>query len=534
VIEERGNRTNVFLRNGDRAVTRKCPTGRGATAKRVTVAVLSVISAFMLATGCSQQQPSPRPPTTATKKNPFEDLPVVLGREALTLKQQTEGLGSLFNEPVFQERKQDAARVKTEDEAKIKQLEQEIKERFAYINAVEKIRSDIEKSSEELPRYLERLNQISFGNPSNEELWKVAAIWVELEKDAILPRQFAEDVCVGQMAQKYLAVSDQVAKQAENRVQSVLTNLYDAFSNVSANYGKESSAPRLEQHIVRLNRFTETLSWVGSEYYSMHKTLYEKARIARGDTSQPIGGTRELFSMSLEELNHDIRITVDNIRSHIAICKVYNECMSRFAQLMDNGLQAKDVAAIDALKKRLSDEEPHAPNKDSSNLLASGRNEMDARVEREVQRMRQTRDQLDALCNHTPDFAQPQSFVERLRKGQEEMRTAKEIFDALGQDEDGDKAGAVKDHLGRLEKAYDKLREMHFALEEMKGFAKELQQLPGYGARSSDQQQRATQMREKLRDYKIKFSQWVRDSELEERADECLMLIDELVRKIGE
>jgi len=504
-------------------------TGRTARFRCVAVLALPVAWALLLA-GCSREAP-PRKPVTG---DPLAELPVVLSRPALVIQDQTRGIGTLFNEASFSERKREAERVKAEHEATIEKLQDEIDERFAYVNAVEALKNSIEEDSAKLAPYLELVSQVTGKDPSGERLRKVAAVWVALERRASQYRRFVDDLCAGDMARKYLSLSDQVQKEADRKIRPVLTSMYSRFTSIRDNYGKESSVTRLEQHLESLDKFSETLTWVGSEYYHMEHALYKKMLMdERGTTVGSTGEPKELFSTPFEELIRDIHKAARNVRAHISVCKVYDNCMKKFDRSMENGLQANDVPSIDGLKEQLADMQPQAPNDDSKNLLVRGREEMDDRVDREVAQMRKTREQLDELCKGKPDFADSERYLGRLRKGQEDLRTMKIIFYALNLFEDAQKADDVRGHAIRLEKAFGKLREMHEAYEEMQGYRGELQQMPPYAMRSSSQQQRANQIREKVQDHKIRFSEWVSDPELEEYADQCLTLIDNLTEQVG-
>jgi hypothetical protein len=457
----------------------------------------------------------------------------VLSRPALVIQDQTRGIGTLFNDATFAERKREAERVKAEHEARIEQLQNEIDERFAYVNAIEALKNSIQEDSSYLAPYFELVSQASGKDPSGEQLRKVAAVWVALERRATQYRRFVDDICAGDMARKYLGLSDQVQKGADGTVRPVLNAMYTAFAGIADNYGKESTITRLEQHLGTLDKFSQTLTWVGSEYYDMGHTLYNKMLEDRGTRPGTSSETRALFSTPFQELIRDIDKTAGNVREHIGVCKVYNDCLKKFERLMENGLQANDVSAIDGLKEQLADIQPQAPNQDSKNLLERGREEIDDRVDREIAQMRKTRDQLDEICVGKPDFGDSERYLGRLRKGQGDMLTMKTVFYALNLFEDAEKAAEVRDHAMRLEKAFGKLREMHEAYEEMRGYMREVQQMPRDAMRSSAQRQRADQIREKAQDYKIRFSTWVSDPELEEYAEQCLTMIDGLTEQVG-
>ena len=503
-------------------------SSRGAAVlNRVAVTASSVVCAALLLAGCSKE----KAPADASAGDPLAELPVVLSRQALVVQDQTRGIGTLFNEAAFQERNREAERVKAEHEAQIQELRNEIEERFAYIKAVEALKNNIETDSSILPPYFELVSQIPRTNPSDQDLWKLAAVWVELEGKAIQYRQFVDDMCAGQMARKYLSLSDDIQKGANSKVQSVISSRHNRFADISKNYGKESRVSRLQEHLETLKAFSQTLTWIGRDYYDLQHNLYSKGPKAGSGASGRAG--KELFSTSFDEIVLDIQTTSDNLRSHIAICKVYNSCMKKFSQLLENGLQANDVPLIDGLKDQLTDAKLQAPNEDSENLLASGREEMDKRVEQEEARMRRTLEQFDKLCTGRPNFADPEGFLDQLRKGQEELRAIKSVFYALNLFDEAQKADDVRAHGTRLEKAFGKLREINDANEEMQGYARELQQMPGYGFRSSAQQNRADQIGDKLRDYRIRFSKYRSDFELQEDADRCLTMIDNLLERVG-
>jgi len=495
--------------------------------KCAVLTALSAAFAVLALAGCSKQEV----PTNLGTGDPLAELPVVLSRDALVVQDQTRGIGTLFNEPAFRERNREAERVKAEYEAQIQKLRSEIEERFAYIKAVEALKNNIETDSSVLPPYFELVSQIPRTDPSDQDLWKLAAVWVALEGKATQYRQFVDDICAGQMARKYLSLSDDIQKGADSKIQSVFTSKYNRFSDISKNYGKESRVSSLQEHLETLKAFSQTLTWLGRDYYDMQHTLYTKSPREGSDSSGR--ASKGPFSTSFDEIVLDIQTTSDKIRSHIAVCKVYNSCMKKFSQLLENRLQANDVPLIDGLKDQLTDAKLQAPNADSENLLASGREEMDKRVEQEVARMRGTLEQFDKLCTGRPNFADPDGFLDQLRKGQEELRAIKSVFYALNLFDEAQKADDVRAHSARLEKAFGRLREMNDANEEMQGYARELQQMPGYGFRSSSQQNRADQIADNLRDYRIRFSKYRSDLELQEDADHCLNMIDKLLDRVG-
>ena len=147
--------------------------------------------------------------------------------------------------------------------------------------------------------------------------------------------------------------------------------------------------------------------------------------------------------------------------------------------------------------------------------------------------MRRTLEQFDKLCTGRPNFADPDGFLDQLRQGQEDLRAIKSVFYALNLFDEAQKADDVRAHGTRLEKAFGRLREINDANEEMQGYARELQQMPGYGFRSSAQQNRADQIADKLRDHRIRFSKYRSDFELQEDADRCLTMIDNLLERVG-
>jgi hypothetical protein len=333
------------------------------------------------------------------------------------------------------------------------------------------------------------------------------------------------------MARKYLSLADDIQNGAESKIQSVLSGMHSRFADISANYGKESNLSRLEKHLETLDKLSQTLTSIGSDYYDMQHNLYSK-----GATDGPRAAGRAgktLFSTTFDELVVDIQASADKVRSHIAVCKVYNSCFKKLDQLMDNGLQANDVPVIDGLKDQLTDMKLQAPNQDSENLLVDGREEMDRRVEREADRMRRTLEQLDELCKGRPNFGDPEGYLGRLRKGQEELRAIKSVFYALNLFDEAQKAEDVRGHAGRLEKGFDKLREMNDAYQEMQGYARELRQMPAHGMRTSTQRNRADEIRDTLRDHRVRFSKWRSDIELQEEADRCLNAIDDLLEMLG-
>jgi len=505
-------------------------TGQAARLNCGAALVLSCVFALLLA-GCRREAAPPKPP--AGDPLATDQLPVVLSRSALVIQDQARGIGTLFNEATFAERKREAERVTTEHEAKIEKLKKEIDERFAYVNAIEALKNNIEEDSANLPPYYELVLQIPARDATGEQIRKVAAVWTKLERRAEHYRRFAEDICAGEMARKYLSLSDQVQNAADEKLQSVLAGMYNSYRSISRNYGAESSVARLEQHLADINKLAQTLTWVGAEYCDLKHALYRKKMQEAGAAAARTAEGKELFSTSFEELMLDIDKTKTNIRKHIAVCKVYNDCLDRFERLMDNGLQANDVAIIDGLKGQLADMRPNAPNEDSRNLLERGRRQIDDAVERELDRMRSTRDQLEQLCEGEPDFSNPQRYLDRLRKGQDDLHEMATIFYELNLVDDARKASRVRDRAINIERAFDKLREMHRAYQEMEGYLRELQQMPRYQMRSAAQQQRADQIRQKIEDYKIRFSEWVTDPTLREYADKCLTMVDTLNRQIG-
>jgi hypothetical protein len=505
-------------------------TGHAARLNCGAALVLSCAFALLLA-GCTREAAPPKPPPGDPLAT--DQLPVVLSRSALVIQDQARGIGTLFNQATFAERKREAERVKTEHEATIEKLKKEIEERFAYVNAIEALKNNIEEDSANLPPYYELVLQIPARDATGEQTRKVAAVWTKLERRAEHYRRFAEDICAGEMARKYLSLSDQVQNAADEKVRSALTGLYNSFKSISKNYGTESNVARLEQQLADINKLAQTLTWVGAEYCDLKHALYRKKMQETGTTVGPAPEGKELFSTSFDELMADIDKTRENIRKHIAVCKVYNDCLDRVERLLENGLQASDVAIIDGLKEQLADMRPNAPNEDSRNLLERGRRQIEDAVERELDRMRSTRDQLDQLCQGEPDFASPERYLERLRKGQDDLHEMATIFYELNLADDARKASQVRDHAIRIERAFDKLRQLHQAYQEMQGYQRDLQQMPAYHMRSAAQQQRAEQIREKIEDYKIRFTPWFTDPTLQESADKCLTLIDTLNRQIG-
>jgi hypothetical protein len=229
---------------------------------RLKTAAFCVGVALILAAGCSQRSPSDE---TAALGDPLADLPVVLSNEALRLEQETRGIGTLFNQRMFEIRKSDAEAAKAEREIKIQELQKEIDERFAYVNAIEAIKNNIEMDCAILPRYLEYISQIPVRDPSGEHLWRAAAVWVKLEATAGKYREFVEDVCTGLMARTYLGIADRVQKSAEARAQPSVSAAYRNFSSISSGYARETVVSRLEQQLADLNKASDTLGWVGSE-----------------------------------------------------------------------------------------------------------------------------------------------------------------------------------------------------------------------------------------------------------------------------
>ena len=503
-------------------------TGRMAGLSCIAVTGLPLFCVIILLTGCTKQTTPSKP---AAAGDPLAELPVVLSRQALVIQDQTRGIGTLFNDGSFQERKREAERVEAEHRTQIEELNTEIEERWAYIKAVESLKNNIESDSSVLPPYFELVSQVPRTNPSNEDLWKLAGVWVELERKAAQYRQYVDDLCAGQMARKYLSLSDDIQKGAEGKIQSVLSGMHSRFADISENYGKESNLSRLEQHLETLDKLSQTLTSIGSDYYDMQHNLY-----STGGADRPQGAGRAdkaLFSTTFDEVLVDIQANADKIRSHIAVCKVYNSCFKKLDQLIDNGLQANDIPVIDGLKDQLTDMKLQAPNKDSENLLVGGREDMDRRVEREADRMRRTLQQLDELCKGRPNFGDPEGYLGRLRKGQEELRAIKSVFYALNLFDEAQKAEDVRGHAARLEKAFEKLRDMNGAYQEMQGYARELRQMPAHGMRTSTQRKRADEIRDTLRDYRVRFSKWRSDLELQEEADRCLTVIDDLLEVLG-
>jgi hypothetical protein len=486
--------------------------------------------ALIFTSGCFKRQPS----EDAAIGDPLADLPVVLGNEALRLEQDTRGIGTLFNISVFEDRRREAEKVKAEREVEIERLQTEINERFAYINAVESIKNNIEKDCAVLPRYLELVNQLPRTNPTGGDLWKAAAVWVMVETTAGKYREFVDDMCTGQMARKYLSISDRVGKSVEARVQPSLSAAHGSFSNISSGYAKETDVSRLREHIESLDKASETLRWVGSEYFDAHHEICMKNRAEKTDARGPTGASDDMFVKTFEETRSDIRVLADNVRLHIGVCRVYNSCMEKFANLMENGLQAKDVKPIERLKGQLTAKEPEAPNKDSAALLTLGREDIDRRVAAEAEKMRRTRDQLEDLCKRQPDFSRPTEYLGQLREGQDELLGIKSVFYALNLFEDAEKADAVKRLTERRVRAFDKLREMHDAQQEMRSYATELQRMPRHGSRTSAQRTRVAEMRKKVQKYRIRFAQYRSDPALEDYAGQSLHMVDELAPQIGE
>ena len=496
-----------------------------------TVATLCSGVVLVFAAGCVQKQP---PEKVAATGDPLADLPVVFGREAQLIQRQSRGIGTLFNESLFEQRKRAAEKVKAEYQVQIDKLQDEIAERYTYIEAVEALKSNIEADCSRFPPYLELISQVSTPTLSGEDLWKVAAVWVVLETRAAQYRQYVDDVCTGQMAQKYLSISDSVQKAAESRIRPRLTGMYSDFSRISAGYAKATDVSKLKQDMTALNKTLETLGWVGSEYFDMHYALRRRTMAERTDVGEPTDKSGQVFIKMFDETVSEIKTLVHNVELHIGVCEVLNNCEEKFARLMEDGLQARDVKLIEGLKKRLADKEPQAPSEDSANVLKQGRDGMDRLVEQEVEKMRRTRDQLEALCKRQPDFARPENYLSQLREGQEELRTTKAIFYALNLFDDAEKADAAKQLAETREKSFDKLRQMYNAQQEMQAYARELRQLPRYGARTSAQRKRADEMRKKLQEYRIKFSRFVSDPDLADYAEPCLNMIDELIPQIGE
>jgi len=504
-------------------------TARMARWNSAACTAASLAAALLFLADCAKKTT----PQKVVRGDPLSDLPVVLSRQALVVQDQTRDIGKLFNEFSFQERKREAERVKAEHEAQIGKLREEIEERFAYVKAVESLKNNIEEDGSKLAPYFELVSQAPGTSASDEELWKLAAVWVVLERKATQYRQFVDDVCAGQMAQKYLSLSDDIQKTAEKKIHSVLSGTHSRFSDIYENYGKESSVSRLEEHLETLDRFACTLTWIGSDYYDMQHTLYSKGMTQRSTGRGPASESKALYSTSFDEVMLDIQASADNVRSHIAVCKVYESCAEKFGQFMENGLQANEIPLIDGLKDQLADTKLRAPNEDSEKLLTRGREEMDRRVEQEADRMRRTLEQYDDLCSGRPDFADPEGHLGRLRKAQEELRATKSVFYALNLFDEAEKADHVKERATRLEKAFGKLCEMNDAYQEMEQYARQLREMPGYGLRTSAQQQTADQIRDKLRDYRARFSKWVSDVELREDAERCLAMTDSLIDQIG-
>lgn len=484
--------------------------------------------ALIFTPGCS------KPSEDAAIGDPLAGLPVVLGNEALRLEQDTRGIGTLFNISVFEDRRREAENAKAQHEAEIERLRTEINERFAYINAVESIKNNIEEDCAVLPRYLELASQIPRTDPTGEDLWKAAAVWVKVETTAGKYREFVDDICTGQMARKYLSVSDRVGKSVEARVQPSLSAAYGSFSNISSGYAQETDISRLREHIESLEKMSETLRWIGSEYFDMHHEICMKNRAERRDAGSPTGASDDVFVKTFEETRSEIRMLADNVRLHIGVCKVYNSCMGKFANLMENGLQAKDVKTIERLKGQLAAKEPEAPSKDSARLLTLGREDIDRRVAAEAEKMRRTRDELENLCRRQPDFARPTEYLGQLREGQEELLNVRSVFYALNLFEDAERTDAVKRLAERRVRAFNKLRDMHDAQQEMQGYATELQRMPRPGSRTSAQRTRVAEMRKTLQKYRIKFSQYRSDPDLEDYAEQSLNMVDGLTPQIGE
>jgi hypothetical protein len=495
------------------------------------LAAFCVGVALVFVAGCPRRQPSEQ---AAALGDPLEDVPVVLGNEALRLEQETRGIGTLFNQSIFLDRKREADRVKAERELEIEKLEEEIEERFSYIRAVENIKNNIEEDCAILPRYLEFVSQIPITNPTGEHLWKAAAVWVKLERTAGQYREFVDDICTGQMARKYLSVSDRVQTSAENRVRPSLNAAGRSLADISSGYAQETAVSRLEQHLEALGKCSDTLGWIGADYFEEQHDICMKKAEARGGATRTTSANEEIFSKTFDERMSEIKMLTVDVGKHMGVCKVYSNCMEKFARLLENGLQARDVKPIKQLKKQLADKEPDAPNEDSAKVLTYGRDEMDRRVEAEAERMRRARDQLESLCRQPPDFARASEYLGQLRESQNEVLEIKSVFYALNLFEDAEKADAVKRLAERRVRAFDKLREMHDAQQEMQTYARELQQMPGPGMRTGAQHKRADAMRKSLRNYRIKFSPWKSNPDLEEYTRQCLDMVDELMAQVGE
>jgi hypothetical protein len=259
-----------------------------------------------------------------------------------------------------------------------------------------------------------------------------------------------------------------------------------------------------------------------------------KRKEALGGAAQPTSESDEIFSKTFEETVSEIRTLTGNVRKHIGVCKVYNSCMDKFARFLENGLQARDVDPIKGLKKRLSDKEPDAPSEDSANVLKNGRAEMDRRVEAEVQKMRQARDTIERLCGQPPTFARPNEYLDPLREGQDELLDIKSVFYALNLFDDAEKADRVKRLAERKVRAFGKLQDMYNAQQEMTQYSRDLQQMPGPGARTSAQRRRAAEIREKLQSYRIRFSPYGSDPDLADYAEQSLSMVDQLTPMAGE
>jgi len=501
------------------------------TRGRLKTAAFYVGVALILAAGCFQRRPSDE---TAALGDPLADIPVVLGNEALRLEQETRGIGTLFNQGMFEARKRDAETAKAEREIKIQELQKEIEERFAYVNAIEAIKNNIEMDCRMLPRYLEFISQIPVRDPTGKHLWKAGAVWVKLEATAGKYREFVEDVCTGLMARTYLGIADRVQNSAEARVQPSVSAAYRNFSSISSGYARETVISRLEQQLADLNKASEVLGWVGPEYFDMHHKAFMKRKEARGGATQPTSESDEIFSKTFEETVSAIRTLNGDVRKHIGVCKVYNNCLDKFARLLENGLQAKDVDPIKGLKKQLADKEPDAPSKDSANVLKQGRDEMDRRVEAEVEKMRQTRDTIERLCGQPPAFDRPKEYLGPLREGQDELLEIKSVFYALNLFNDAENADRVSRLAERKVRAFDKLQDMHNAQQEMMQYSRDLQQMPRSGSRTSAQRRRAAEIRKRLQSYRIRFSPYRSDPDLADYAEQSLSMVDQLTPMAGE
>ncbi|MCK5557469.1 MAG: hypothetical protein KAJ01_03785, partial [Candidatus Hydrogenedentes bacterium] len=85
-----------------------------------TVATLCSGVVLVFAAGCVQKQP---PEKVAATGDPLADLPVVFGREAQLIQRQSRGIGTLFNESLFEQRKRAAEKVKAEYQVQIDKLQ---------------------------------------------------------------------------------------------------------------------------------------------------------------------------------------------------------------------------------------------------------------------------------------------------------------------------------------------------------------------------------------------------------------------------